>query len=438
MASRPAGKTNTHVSKIDNMIDIEQNERTEALSTGKNMLWNSFGSLTNLGLQWLITVFVVRLSSDYEAAGVLSLAMSVYNIFAPLAIYRMYTYQVSDVKRENSIGEYFAFRILTCGTALLCCIVYACVTCAQSAWLAIVLYAGFKAVGLLIDVLHGEDQLNGRMDYIGQSLALQGVSTFLVFCLVFWLTQSLEASIVGMLVATATIGLLFDLPRTGKFSAIKIGISKKKALRLLAYCFPITLATIACSAVPSIPRQYLAFSFGSELLGIYASVAAPVAIIQMGASYIYNPLLSQFAQHHYEKNVKAFRKLFFQAFLGIVAIGTACAIGFQLLGPTVLPLIFGESILPYTYLLAPIVVLSIETAYVWFINDLLVALRVFKGSFIGNALALIASIPLTFPLVNEFNMNGVSFVGIIAFGISALTMTAFLIPHLTGKRNEHE
>ena len=60
---------------------------------------------------------VVRLSSGYEAAGTLSLAMSVYNIFAPFAIYRMYTHQVSDVKRENTVGEYFAFRIITSSAA---------------------------------------------------------------------------------------------------------------------------------------------------------------------------------------------------------------------------------------------------------------------------------------------------------------------------------
>ena len=79
------------------------------LSIKQNMLWNSFGSITYLACQWLITILVVRLSSGYEAAGTLSLAMSVYNIFAPFAIYRMYTYQVSDVKRENTVGSTLRF-----------------------------------------------------------------------------------------------------------------------------------------------------------------------------------------------------------------------------------------------------------------------------------------------------------------------------------------
>ena len=414
-----------------NPADSEAQKKPSPLSTGKNMLWNSCGSIINLGLQWLITVVVVRLSSNYEAAGVLSLGMSVYNIFAPFAIYRMYTYQVSDVKRENALGEYFAFRIITCLIAFASCLVYAFLTCAQNAWLAIALFAAFKIVGLLIDVLHGEDQLNGRMDYIGKSLILQGLSTFIAFCLVFQITQSLEFAIFGMLVAATCVGLLFDLPHTKKLSAIKIGISKRKTLHLLAYCLPITLATIACSAVPSIPRQYLAFAQGNELLGAYASVAAPVAVIQMGASYIYNPLLSIFAKHNQTGDVKAFRKLFAQGLVGIIAIGILCAAAFQLMGPWLLTVIFGSGIEPYTYLLLPIVLLSLETAYIWFINDLLVALRVFGGSLIGNVAALAVAVVVTFPLVDCFGMNGVSFAGIVAFGACAIIMTAFLFPFLS-------
>ena len=153
------------------------------LSTKQNMLWNSFGSITYLACQWLITIWLFASQADTKLQALFSLAMSVYNIFAPFAIYRMYTYQVSDVKRENTVGEYFAFRIITSSAALVCCLVYAALTCPGSALLAIALYAIFKIVGLLIDVLHGLDQVNKRMDYIGKSLVIQGVLTLAAFLL---------------------------------------------------------------------------------------------------------------------------------------------------------------------------------------------------------------------------------------------------------------
>lgn len=51
------------------------------LSVKQNMLWNTAGSMVYLVCQWLITVFVVRLSDGYDAAGVLALGMAVSNIF---------------------------------------------------------------------------------------------------------------------------------------------------------------------------------------------------------------------------------------------------------------------------------------------------------------------------------------------------------------------
>ena len=105
----------------------------EPLSMKRNMLWNSAGSFTNLLAQWLITVLVVRIASGYDAAGLYSLAVSVYGIFAPVAQYRMYTYQISDTRHENTVGEYFTLRVITNGIALVACFGYALLTCPLSA-----------------------------------------------------------------------------------------------------------------------------------------------------------------------------------------------------------------------------------------------------------------------------------------------------------------
>ena len=401
-------------------------ENDNGLSVKLNMLWNSAGSLTYLGCQWLITVLVVRLSDGYDAAGALSLAMSVYNMFSSLAIYRMYTYQVSDVTHENTVGEYFALRLITCGTALLLILVYALATCPLNSFTTIGLYAIYKIASLLIDVLHGLDQQNRRMDYIGKSLSIQGAASLVVFCIGMALTSNLDISIIGMTAAIILIGIVYDLPRSTQFETLNIGISKKKALHLLGYCLPIVIAAVACGAAPSIPRQYLAALSGSAALGIYASVAAPVAIIQMGASYIYNPLLGYFSEAYVNKNMKQLAVLLIKAAGGIAALGIISALALYWLGEPLLVLFFGESIAPYAYLLTPIIAVAMVTAFVWFLNDVLVAIRDFKGSFIGNIAAAASSIPLTLYFVPLFDMNGVSFASLIAYGIGALIMLGCL------------
>ena len=61
-------------------MDAPSKKKPAELSIGRNMLWNSAGSLTYLALQWAITIVIVRLSSGYDAAGVLALAMTVFNV----------------------------------------------------------------------------------------------------------------------------------------------------------------------------------------------------------------------------------------------------------------------------------------------------------------------------------------------------------------------
>lgn len=401
------------------------------LSLKANMLWNSFGSLVNLGSQWLITVLIVRMGSGYEAAGIFSLAMSVYNIFAPIAQYRMYTYQVTDVTNENSTGEYLSFRYITNGIALALCMVYACITCEARTLPAILLFSVYKSVCLVLDVFHACDQRYHRMDYIGQSLALQGIGSLASFLIAFWLTGSLELSMISMTAVVALVGVVFDWPRVSSFERIQIGISSQKVRRLAIRCLPIVLASIAAAAAPSIPRQYLSAAYGDEVLGIYAAAAAPVALIQTGASYIYNPLLGYFSERYAECDRAGFFNLLFKATLGIFLLGLICS-GFVIVaGEPVLVLFYGTKMSGFGYLLLPLVVLALITGYMWFINDLLMSIRNFRGAFLGNAIALIVSL-MCLPLINGFGMDGVTYVCLASCVFGIVIMMVVLCIQLKG------
>ena len=397
------------------------------------MLWNSAGSLANLGCQWVITVLIVRLSDSYDAAGIYSLAMSVYGIFSQLAQYRTYTYQVSDVKGENTAGEYLAFRGLTCAVALVLTMVYAFATCRPNALPAIFLYTLYKLAALMIDVLHGSDQQAHRMDYIGKSLALQGVCSVVLFVLVFASTQSLELTLLAMTIATVVIGIAYDYPRTKLLTMISPGISLGKARRLLLYCAPVVVAGIACSAAPSIPRQYLSSAMGDAALGIYASVAAPVAIIQMGASYIYNPLLGYFSEAYARGDRKGFTRLLARTFGGIALVGVVCAVGLELFGAPLLSLVYGESIVEHLYLLQPLVLCAVITGVMWFSNDLLISLRLFRATFVGSIIALAVSLLVMVPGVSLFGMNGVTLANVL----SCLASTLFMLWCLLSEVRRH-
>ena len=392
----------------------------------ENMLWNSAGSITYLACQWLVTVLIVRLSDGYNAAGLLSLASSVTGTFGTFANYKMGVYQISDIKHENTTSEYLGFRLITLGGSFIACIIYSLITCPLSSILTITLYFIFKAVGLVIDIMHGLDQVNRRMDFIGKSFILQGVSTLAAFTVVFGLTQSLDLAIMAMTAAAFGVLFLFDLPHSRTFESYGVHITAKKTFYLLKRSFSAVLASLACSAIYTAPKQLLLVMVSDAALGIYSSAAAPALVVQMGATYLYAPLLDVFARHHYERNKREMLRLLKRTALGVIAIGIVCYIGAGLLGEWALCLLFGESIRPYAYLLQPVVVTSVATAFLWFFGDLLVALRSFRGYFLGNAIALASVVPLGVFCIQQWGMNGVSFAATAASFIGAATMALFL------------
>ena len=407
-----------------------QNDGVRPLSLKKNMIWNSVGSLTNMICQWAITVLVVRLSTDYEVAGIYSLAVSVFTMFSQVAQYRTYTIQVSDVDKQYSAGEYLAFRFVTCGIALCAITIYALVTCRSNSWLSIFLFSLYKIAGLAIDVFHASDQVAHRMDFIGKSLILQGAGSLLSFVLVFSLSQSLNFTLAAMLASTIGVGLLFDSRKTAMIANLKPTLSVEKAKTLLVRCAPVVVAGIACSAASSIPRQYLSQVAGDSALGIYTSVAAPVAVIQMGASYIYNPLMSYFSEAYAKKDRTLFGKLMAGAVLGISLVGVLCSILLNWLGEPLLVLVYGSSIASYVYLLQPLVVCAILTGMTWFLNDLLIALRNFRATFIGSVVALIASLVSLVWAQSSFGLNGVTVSTVISCVAALVFMGSALMLQL--------
>lgn len=398
----------------------------EPLSIRANMAWNAIGSIVNLGCQWLISILVVRLSTGFDDAGLYSLAVAIFGVFSPISQYRMYTIQISDTTGENTLGEYLSFRLLTNAIAFVLLIAYAAITVSPYAVLITIVYSIYRLLALTIDVFHACDQSNHRMDFIGKSLILQGLLSVIGFSGFYYFSHNLVITFILLAFLMAAIGLIFDYPRTSAFEHLKLGISWSKARHLLICYFPIVIAAVAASSAASLPRQILASQFGDSYLGIYASAAAPVAIIQMGASYIYNPLLSYFAESYNDKNVQMFRSLMVRCIAGMTCVCFVSMLGVKCLGEQVLVLLYGTQMHDYVYLLYPLIILAVLTGFMWFMNDLLISIRVFRGAFCGSIIAIVAS-AVAFPLILVFDMNGVTFVCIASALTSIAGMAIFLL-----------
>ena len=396
----------------------------EGLSLKKNIAWNSAGSIVRLGCNYLVTIAVVRLSHGFDAAGALSLAMSVSNLVAPFADFRLRTVQVTDVRGEHSSGEYVGLRLLTSVLAFVAGTIYAIITCSFDAVPAIVAYLVSSLAANFIEGLHAIDQRHLRMDYIGRSYMMQGISNLALFSAVLWLSDSLVLACASMAVSTLAICFAYDMPRARGFESTRPVIDLRSAARTLATLLPLVIAQVCSSAVLTVPKQYLAASVSTAALGIYSSVASPATIVQMGATYIYSPLMGEFAQRFKDDKASAL-KLFRRTIEGIVGITVAFSALILIFGEWVLALLYGQEIVEYSYLLGPAVLCV--TAFAWFMNDLLLSLRDYKASFLGNVIATVVSLVITVPMVNLFSMNGVSWVGVGSYLMAVLSLVVFFV-----------
>ncbi len=381
------------------------------LTIQQNMLWNSIGSICYLVCQWLITVLVVRLSEDYEAAGTLALGMAVSNVFTPIGQYKVRPYQVSDIREQFTTPQYVAFRIVTCGISVLIMIVYGTATCEASALPAVFAYGVYSLGPIFVDVLHGADQRAFRMDIIGKSFIARGLLSVLVFSVSLAVFQSLTLSLILMTVATFLVIALFDARETAGICGDITPDFNPKAIRdLFIKCAPAVVAAFISSAIPSFPRQALGAILGTSALGIYASVASPVLIIQMGAQYVYSPLLSEFAIRFDKGDVRSYLSLLAKVTLAMCGITLLGMAGFALFGSWALSLLYGNEIAAYTNLLQPLCICSALTAYIWLLSDLLIAARDLAGNLIGYTISFALCLVTMNPLIAAFGMNGATFV----------------------------
>lgn len=410
----------------------------KTLSIRANMIWNAAGSLVYMAAQWLTTILVVRLSTGYDAAGLLALGMAVSNIFSPIGYYKVRAFQVSDLEEEFTFRQYLGFRIITVGMAIVVMFAYCFLTCPPGTWITVILYGFFSLGPVFVDVLHGEEQRESRMDVIGISFILRGVLLLASFIIGMALFNSLNIALVLMTVTTYLEIALFDgiafLKVTGK--PLKPAFATRAIKSLFIQCLPLVIASFFCWAVPAIPRQVLNDVMGEWFLGIYSSVAAPVLIVQMCAQYIYAPLLTHFAELLQAHDRHGFLRLVLQVTLAIFALAFAFGVLFALAGEPLLVLIFGQSIAPYTYLIIPLVLCTVMTAYVWFLGDVLITMRQNKMNLIGYAISFVVMLATMYPMIHAFGMNGASFAIMIAYGATIILFLACIARKRIERRPE--
>ena len=390
-------------------MSAKEKDQPAPLSVAKNTIWNAVGNVFYLGSQWLLTILVVTLSNNFEYSGALAFAMSIGNMHASIALFKVRTYQMSDLANEFSDSEYAGFRIITLLAGMSFSLVYlAVLSPGNLSIFATLAYLIFKTDESFVEVIHGINQKHGRMDYIGISQIIRGLGTTASFVVGLLASNNLVIAILAMAAAGILNTLCYDLPHARRFGPVKPLIRRSKASSLAKACLLPVVANFLATSIVSIARQRFGIVQGEELLGIYASIATPAVLIQAGATYLYSPLIGTLAGSLQNGGVPAFKRSFFKVLGLLLACMSIIIIGFSIIGGPLFELVYGSNIEPYLWIFPYVLGATTSIAILLYVNDSLLIMRDGITQIIINAFAFGIIVLAADHYITAFDMNGIN------------------------------
>lgn len=376
-------------------------------STLANIFYNSFGTIFYYGCQWLTTLLVVRISG-FEDGGNYSLAMTFTAAFAIMALFNTRQYQVSDVTGEYSDRTYIRSRFTAMAISFAVCfagLFFNAYTPYQ--WGVILLYMIFKCGEAWIDVYHGIDQKNGRMDYICYSYIFRGFFMIAGFCGVLYLTKNLVLAIGSMTLLTFLTAFFYDRRTAERFIAKDGAANRADVKKLMFAMLPLVLVAVTNNLSISFPKYFLERFYDETVLGYYSSVATPSMIVQVGASTIFIPLITPLADRLKENDKKGFLDILKKVALVFAGLSVLALIVSALFGEWFLVLLFQEEIRPYTYLFVPIIISTLLISVNAALFPVCTVLREIKGQLAVGIGGIVSSVAASAVLIRRYCMDGV-------------------------------
>lgn len=287
-------------------------------------------------------------------------------------------------------------------------------------WSVILLYMLFKCGEAWIDVYHGIDQKNGRMDYICYSYIARGILMLLGFCGGLYVTKNLVCAVGFMTLATYLTAFFYDRTVAVRFISGEDSANGEAVKKLMLAMVPLVIVAVTNNLSISLPKYFLERYYGETVLGYYSSVATPSMIVQVGASTIFIPLITPLADKLAEDDKKGFLDILKKVALVFFGLSVLAVIVSAWLGEWFLVLIFKEEIRPYTYLFVPIILSTLLISINASLFPVCTVLREIKGQLAVGIGGIISSLTASVVCVRLYSMDGVVIALLITLGVQII------------------
>ena len=372
----------------------------------KDYIWNSIGSFLQSAISPILLIVITRLNGVGDS-GLFSFAMSLSVVFWAISLWGGRTYQVSDVKKEFSSGDYIVVRFISS----LIVAVFSISFCILSGYdliktELIMVLVSFKILESIADSMYGVLQIHNKLYIVGISLTMKSVFGFMIFAIVDILTKNIVYGALSIFLVNIVVVIFYDIPWMKHVESV--GLTKKnimqaeKIMKKTAEVFVIVFLTMFSLNIP----RYFLDKYHYDQIGYFGIMAMPITLLTLFISFVLQPNVVNLSELLKEKKVKEFTKIVSKIDFITFTLGILFVVSSYLIGVWVLNTVFGIDINNFRIDLTIMVIGAVANAFVSIYVNLLIILRRFKGQFYTLLVTNILAVVLSIYLIDKLAMLG--------------------------------
>ena len=388
----------------------------------KDYIWNSIGSFLQSAISPILLIVITRLNGVGDS-GLFSFAMSLSVVFWAISLWGGRTYQVSDVKKEFSSGDYIVVRFISS----LIVAVFSISFCILSGYdliktELIMVLVSFKILESIADSIYGVLQIHNKLYIVGISLTMKSVFGFMIFAIVDILTKNIVYGALSIFIVNIAVVIFYDIPLMKHVESV--GLTKKnimqagKIMKKTAEVFVVVFLTMFSLNIP----RYFLDKYHYDQIGYFGIMAMPITLLTLFISFVLQPNVVNLSELLKKKKIKEFTKIVSKIDFITFTLGILFVVSSYLIGVWALNTVFGIDINNFRIDLTIMVIGAVANAFVSIYVNLLIILRRFKGQFYTLLVTNILAVVLSIYLIDRLAMLGSVLVFMIISFLQAIIL----------------
>lgn len=361
-------------------------------NTKKNFIWNMVGSTVNAFTSLVFMIIVTRINGT-NIAGIFTFSFSLACLFQVISNYSGRTFQVTNNDSKIKDSDFVYNRITSCIIMAIFLIIYLIIK-EYDAYknMMIILFAIYRIIESLAEVMYGIIQKNNELYKVGISLFLKGSLGTIVFLLVDYFTNNILMTLVFLIFTCIIITILYDYKNFNFFYSKNNYDSKVniKLFKLGIFVFGFTFLT---QYILNAPKYTIDDYLPNEMQTIYGIISMPASFIVLCSQFVIQPLLVKFSELIKNSKYRDLFKLSLKTILIIILLGFTAIVAAYFLGIPILNLIYGVKLNDY---LIPLLIIIVGATFFSISFAILTILTAMRKTFAQIIFYIICSLVVMF------------------------------------------